>query len=329
MADAPDSQAPASTTSLYEEEVVEDDFVEEEVAEDDVEGYDEEELVEEELVEEEVTETAGDVENPIDVEAIERNPPEFAPQRKLAPVASKPEKSLPAPKSAWNSSICLLLFLVIGTGAGLGYWVTTLSGPDVSILKSTPRTPPPTMAPSTSLSTAFDPPQGKCSFNGLDNPSPIDQCDCAGKIVDIAPDIRSRYFYNLEYFIPEVILGFSEDIGSCSPLNQALVWVSSGDDTKIDDEERTKRFLLATTFASLGGGKWTNNTNWLVDEDYCTWYGVTCSDSSEIESLMLDSNNLVGTVSYSSRHLNRFAVACKCSQLVLFSPICPFRSHPS
>ena len=300
MADAP-APAPASTTSLYEEEIVEDDsVVEEEVVDDDDEEYEEEVVEEEEVVD------LTDVEDP-----AERSPPEFEKPKELAPVATTPEKPLPSPKSAWYYNMCLLLFLVIGTGAGLGYWVTTLAGPDVSILKSTPRTPPPTMAPSTSLSSEFDAPAGNCNFNGLVNPSPVDQCDCVGEIVDIPADIRSRYFYNLEYFIPEVIPGFSEDIGSCSPLNQALVWVSSGDDTKIDDEERTTRFLLATTFASLGGAKWTNNTNWLVDDDYCSWYGVGCTDSGKVTSLELSSNNLVGTVSCSSSPLNHSTIICK------------------
>ena len=256
--------------------------------------------------------TEGDVEDQQEYTDREYEPEK---PRELAPMASKPEKPLPAPKSGWYWNMCLLLFLVMGAGAGLGYWVSTLSGDDVSILQNVTRTNPPTMAPSTSLSTDFDPVQGNCNFNGVADPSPIDQCDCSGRITDLASDIRSRYFYNREYFIPEVVPGFSEDISSCDPLNQALVWVSSGDDTKITDDERTKRFILAATFASLGGGKWTNNTNWLADGDYCEWYGITCSDSSEIESLELSSNNLIGTVSCSSWHSNFFPFLC-ISQLI-------------
>lgn len=299
-----DEEAPAaapSTTSLYEEEIVDDSLVEEEVDEDDEEVVedddDDEEEFDEESVEEEFVEaTEGDVEDQQEYTDREYEPEK---PRELAPMASKPEKPLPAPRSGWYWNTCLLLFLVMGAGAGLGYWVSTLSGDDVSILQNVTRTDPPTMAPSTSLSTDFDPVQGNCNFNGVADPSPIDQCDCSGRITDLASDIRSRYSYNREYFIPEVVPGFSEDISSCDPLNQALVWVSSGDDTKITDDERTKRFVLAATFASLGGGKWTNNTNWLADGDYCEWYGITCSDSSEIKSLELSSNNLVGTVSCS------------------------------
>ena len=62
-----------------------------------------------------------------------------------------PEKALPSPKSCWYWIICLLFMGLVGAGAGVGYWLTTRVGDDVSILKSSSRTSAPTAAPSVSI----------------------------------------------------------------------------------------------------------------------------------------------------------------------------------
>ena len=215
----------------------------------------------------------------------------------MAPMSTTPEKPLPSPKSSWYWIVCLVLFLLVGAGAGGGYWLTTLDGDDVTILNSLPRTSPPTEAPSASVSTEFDAVQGKCNFNGVQNPNPIDQCDCFGKITDLETDVRDRYLYNREIFIPKYIADYNDEISSCSPRNQALVWISSGKDTQITTEERAQKFALATVFASLGGSQWNNNTNWLANGDICSWHDVQCSEG-RVTQLILDRNNLVGTVSF-------------------------------
>lgn len=251
-------------------------------------------------------ESGGDVENQQDDEEYDDAPYQPEAYRAppiMAPMGKTPEKPLPSPKSCWYWICCLLFFLLVGGGAGVGYWLTTLGGDDVTVLANMTLTSPPTEAPSTSLSTEFDAVQGNCNFGGVDNPNPIDQCDCFGRISGLESDIRDRYLYNREYFIPEYVPDFNDDISSCSPRNQALVWVSSGVDTKRSKSERAQKFALATVFASLGGGKWKNNTNWLADEDVCTWYGVNCTET-KITELELAGNDLVGTVSFIRWRLN-------------------------
>jgi len=231
--------------------------------------------------------TSGrDVENQQQVQA-------YRPQSNTSLVRRTPEKPLPSPSSFWYWVLCLILLGLIGAGAGVGYWLSTRNGDDVQILNSSSRTSPPTMAPSVSVSTEFDAVQGECNFDGVLNPNPIDQCLCFGEITAIETDIRDRYLYNLEYFIPDYFEDYNDDISSCSARNQALVWISSGDDAQLTRTQRSQKFALATIYASLGGSQWTNNTNWLANEDVCTWFGVSCAQDYVTE-LVLDENNLLG-----------------------------------
>jgi len=207
-------------------------------------------------------------------------------------------KREPSPSSCWYWILCIILLGLIGAGAGFGYWLTTRDGYEISSILPTPRTRPPTAAPiaapSTSLSSYFSDVQGGgCNFDGVANPNPIDQCLCFGEIVMIEPDVRERYQYHLESFIPTHFENYDDDISSCSPRNQALVWISSGDDAELTNAQRTQRYALATIFASLSGTQWNNSTNWLTYVNSCTWFGITCTDDFVTE-LVLDRNNLVG-----------------------------------
>jgi len=218
----------------------------------------------------------------------------YQPQPNATAFVKRPlEKGMPSPSLCWYWIMCLILVGLVGAGAGGGYWLTTREGVDVSILNSSSRTSPPTAAPSVSVSTKFDAVQGECNFDNALNPNPIDQCLCFGEITMIETDVRDRYLYNLEYFIPNFFEDYNDDISSCSPRNQALVWVSSGDDAQLTKTQRTQKFALATIYASLGGSRWNNNTNWLDEEDACTWHGVLCRQEYVTE-LVLDENNLNG-----------------------------------
>lgn len=230
-----------------------------------------------------------DIENQQQVQGYQPQP------NATALVKRPPEKGLPSPNSCWYWAICLVLVLLVGAGAGGGYWLTTRDGVDVSILNSSSRTSPPTTAPSVSVSTEFDAVKGVCDFRDALYPNPIDQCLCFGEIVMIETDVRDRYLHNLEYFIPNYFEDYNEDISSCSPKNQALVWISSGDDAQLTETQRSQKFALATIYASLGGSKWKNNTNWLDGQDVCTWHGVLCRQDYVTE-LVLDENNLNGVL---------------------------------
>lgn len=232
--------------------------------------------------------SGGDVEN--QQEPVQ----EYQQQRTLPMVSGTPEKPVPSPKSCWYWILHLTFFGLVGAGAGIGYWLTTMSGDDVSKLGFADDIRP---GPPASVSTKFDPVLGGCDFKDVTHPSPIDQCLCSGEITDLEADVVERYRYNVRYFIPDHFEDYNEDISSCSPRNQALVWMSSAVDEQLPKTERTELFTLATIYASLGGSEWNNSTNWLTDGAVCNWYGVSCVDDYVTE-LVLDGNNLVGTLPF-------------------------------
>lgn len=52
---------------------------------------------------------------------------------------------------------------------------------------------------------------------------------------------------------------------------------------------------LVAIYQSTGGDGWTRRDGWLAHEDYCDWYGVTCTDGV-VTGLSLNGNNLTGTL---------------------------------
>ncbi len=54
------------------------------------------------------------------------------------------------------------------------------------------------------------------------------------------------------------------------------------------------REILAALYSSLNGSNWKRNTNWLTDEPYRNWYGVTADELGRITALRLNENNLTG-----------------------------------
>ena len=179
----------------------------------------------------------------------------------------------------------------------------------------------PTMAPTSSnyldadsssggvdaaATTEFDDIQNRCSSLGsLVQPNIVDQCECYGNVDTIAEDVRARWEGLLQRFIPSVYPDWSDPINSCSPENQALLWLSSGlnNGGEIDDTLRLQRYVLAVVYFAQGGTEWARSANWLSEKNVCVWEGVECNDSGHVRILNLDQNQLTGDVSFSSRGL--------------------------
>jgi hypothetical protein len=58
---------------------------------------------------------------------------------------------------------------------------------------------------------------------------------------------------------------------------------------------QTECEALVALYNSTGGPAWSTNTDWLVTDKPCSWYGVGCSAGS-VSRLDLPSNNLTGTL---------------------------------
>ncbi|MCY3808793.1 MAG: Ig-like domain-containing protein [Gemmatimonadetes bacterium] len=60
-------------------------------------------------------------------------------------------------------------------------------------------------------------------------------------------------------------------------------------------EQLTDREILEIFYEATGGEEWTENENWLSDEDLDEWYGVNAWQG-KVSGLSLHDNNLVGTI---------------------------------
>jgi Leucine-rich repeat (LRR) protein len=62
-------------------------------------------------------------------------------------------------------------------------------------------------------------------------------------------------------------------------------------------EKEAERNILQQLFDATGGTSWHNRDRWNDSGfDYCSWYGITCTLDSLVESIILGSNHLVGTL---------------------------------
>ena len=70
-----------------------------------------------------------------------------------------------------------------------------------------------------------------------------------------------------------------------------------GVSTCLSIEKQKEKIILENLYKATGGDQWTNNDGWLNSAfDICTWYGISCREGSTVESILLGSNNLVGTI---------------------------------
>jgi hypothetical protein len=84
-------------------------------------------------------------------------------------------------------------------------------------------------------------------------------------------------------------------VDSCDIINQALIWLSSGD--MRDAGEIRQRFGLGVSYFGLNGTIWDYTDEWMSDINECLWLGVQCNNRDTVNSLALDTNNIFGPVS--------------------------------
>lgn len=87
----------------------------------------------------------------------------------------------------------------------------------------------------------------------------------------------------------EVITPELDTVTPSSPQGMALNWILNEDDTDpcLDSDSVRQRYALATLFFSTSGASWFNASGWLSMESECSWYGVLCSDSNDVERFEL------------------------------------------
>ena len=59
--------------------------------------------------------------------------------------------------------------------------------------------------------------------------------------------------------------------------------------------KNNEKNALIQFFINTNGRNWRNSQNWIVNEDFCTWHGITCNENKSVEKLLLVANNLEGS----------------------------------
>jgi hypothetical protein len=146
--------------------------------------------------------------------------------------------------------------------------------------------------------TRFSPFTKDCSsLDSQSEPHVLSQCYCNNKISTVASDIVTRYDDLSESFVRDVYPSFNESLDSCSPSNQALLWLASGDggdDPSTDESRLRQRYSLAVLFSLWNGLDWSITSGWLSSENECTWFGIACNTNGTMVTISLSNNSLVG-----------------------------------
>jgi hypothetical protein len=244
--------------------------------------------------------------------------PEQAPTK-----ATKSEKG----RGAITSCLCLVCILVclgVGLGLGLGLYRNNEDDDDKNDYLNRGITEAPSASPTgigEFRTTGFDSIQfPKCDISALSNPHVVDQCACNGVIETLAEDIRARYAIHLASLATTIYENVEEEIQSCTPRNQALVWLSTANDFEFSQFERIQRFTLATVFVSLNGAEWSRKDDWMTEEASCNWKGVTCNKELVVTSLKVEKNNASGVVRIAL--LLDFASVCRGEAALILICVC-------
>jgi hypothetical protein len=86
---------------------------------------------------------------------------------------------------------------------------------------------------------------------------------------------------------------------------KAFTWLLEEDNDGYNRTQLLQRYALAAFYYSTndvghefneGPGPWKNATNWLTEDDECTWTGLECDDQGKIDSIVLKEKNLSGKI---------------------------------
>lgn len=80
-----------------------------------------------------------------------------------------------------------------------------------------------------------------------------------------------------------------------TPQGLAFLWLVEIDSTQLDPCDSSQRgrieqrYTLATFYyaTTANGASWKDASGWLLDNDECSWFGVTCQTSGQVMGLEL------------------------------------------
>ncbi len=116
----------------------------------------------------------------------------------------------------------------------------------------------------------------------------------------------------------------TERVNCNSPQEKASKWLAENPGPGVGDDPNI-RYILAVLYYSTNGDDWIDKGQWLSNTSVCTWHGYTCvpsSPGSKQESLILSSNNLVGTIPSEIGSLPSLSECCTLRDSLLPSCTC-------
>jgi Leucine-rich repeat (LRR) protein len=89
----------------------------------------------------------------------------------------------------------------------------------------------------------------------------------------------------------------TSDENECQPCPGAEDSPYMGVSFCLSIQKQKEKDILKILFEAVGGDNWKDKDGWMDDAfDICDWYGISCREGSTIESILLGSNHLVGTL---------------------------------
>jgi Leucine-rich repeat (LRR) protein len=204
-------------------------------------------------------------------------------ERAAEPIPTLLVEAQPLRRWTWSIGIGLLAVLIFSIAVGVSLGVVlprnraaTSSAPFPATISSQPSTTPSTYPSTNPSSTPTQTPSGIPSMAPSNMPTPISLLT----LKDSLPTFTINQLSN-----------------ESSSQSRALDWIAKMDRQRSNVRRMTQRFALATIYYTTSGGKWTRDGGWLNStENECKWFGCNCTENGTIVDLILDSNNLVGTL---------------------------------
>ena len=82
---------------------------------------------------------------------------------------------------------------------------------------------------------------------------------------------------------------------------KAFMWMARIDPSPVDLELTPRsiiiqKYIMVLIYISTNGKRWNEQNLYLTEASVCDWIGLTCNDNGEIVSIILEHNNLDGTI---------------------------------
>jgi Leucine-rich repeat (LRR) protein len=222
--------------------------------------------------------------------------PPAVPTRRL-PAVAEANWSIPKLRESARGRYILYALVacaVVGIAVGVGLGVSSSKNNSNGSSSSS----------SASGASTFAPFSQNCSsIDTTTNPNVLTQCHCTNTFSIVPKEVAAQYDVLVQSFMPSVNPNFHGNITSCSPENQALVWLASSDGSSTSSSSSssssdtlTQRYRLALLFVLWDGPNWKGNFGWLSSENECSWFEVVCNSQNQVTELILSNQNITGEI---------------------------------